>query len=68
MVFDVNKMINVKNYHFTDPIRKIIEFKIEGISYLIVLPFEDYFIVINLKENVYCKIIGHKSYVSNAIV
>ncbi len=68
MVFDLYKMTNTKNYHFEDPIRKIVEFKLGLTSYLVVMSFEDFVLLINLVDNTYCKIIGHKSYVSNSIV
>lgn len=47
------------------PVRKLTSFTHRGHPCLTMLPYENYIIVYSLNNNTYCKLRGHKSFISN---
>ena len=47
------------------PVRKLSSFSYKGQPYLALLPYENYIILYSLANNTYCKLRGHRSFISN---
>lgn len=47
------------------PVRKLTSFTHRDQPYLAMLPYENYIIIYSLANNTYCKLRGHKSFISN---
>lgn len=47
------------------PVRKLTSFSHKGQPYLALLPYENYIVLYSLATNTYCKLRGHKSFISN---
>lgn len=52
----------------TMPIRKINYFSFPEGEFLTILPYEDYAILVNLKERQYVKLIGYKCFIANSVI
>lgn len=49
------------------PVRRLSSFSHKGQPYLAMLPYENYIILYSLATNTYCKLRGHKSFISNLV-
>ena len=47
------------------PVRKLSSFSHKGQPFLAMLPYENYMILYSLATHAYCKLRGHKSFISN---